>query len=133
MDTRKEKISLLSEMIAFSIVDGELHDNEYDFLLLLSTELEIDKPTFLDLFRKRDELIVIKDEFKRIMHFYKLALIMHIDGVLHKKEHILINEIGIKMGLDPNATDKILKMMEESPNCRIEAETIITAFQEQNN
>ena len=52
MKSRAEKISLLSEMIAFAVVDGELHDKEYDFLFLLSKELEIEKVAFLDLFRK---------------------------------------------------------------------------------
>lgn len=133
MSTREDKISLLSEMIAFAIVDGELHDNEYDFLLLVCTELQIDKPTFLDLFRKRDELTVIKDEFTRILHFYRLALLMHVDAVLHKNEIILIKEIGIKMGLNPSAMKKLLRMMEESPNRLVEPETIIIAFQEQMN
>jgi hypothetical protein len=133
MDTREEKISLLSEMIAFAIVDGELHDNEYDFLLLISIELGVDKPAFLDLFRKRDELIAVKDEFHRILHFYRLALLMHIDRVLHEKEHVFLNEIGIKMGLSPNAMNKILRMMEEAPNRLIKPEVIITAFQDQYN
>lgn len=29
MNTREEKIKLLSEMIAFSVVDGRLHEREY--------------------------------------------------------------------------------------------------------
>lgn len=133
MSTREDKISLLSEMIAFAIVDGELHDNEYDFLLLISTELQIEKETFLDLFRKRDELTIIKDEFTRILHFYRLALLMHIDEVLHENEIVAIKEIGIKMGLNPAAMKKILRMMDEAPNRLIEPEIIITAFQEQLN
>ena len=32
MDEFQEKISLLQEMIAFAVVDGELHDREYDLL-----------------------------------------------------------------------------------------------------
>ncbi|RTY95316.1 excinuclease ABC subunit B [Flavobacterium sp. GT3R68] len=133
MSTREDKISLLSEMIAFAIVDGELHDYEYDFLLLVSTELQIEKETFLDLFRKRDELTVIKDEFTRILHFYRLALLMHVDEVLHENEIIAIKEIGIKMGLNPAAMKKILQIMKESPNQIIEPQILITAFQEQLN
>lgn len=133
MSIREDKISLLSEMIAFAIVDGELHDHEYDFLLLVSTELQIDKETFLDLFRKRDELTVIKDEFTRILHFYRLALLMHVDEVLHQNEIVAIKEIGIKMGLNPSAMKKILRMMDEAPNRLVKPEILITAFQEQLN
>ena len=41
MDSYQEKIALLKEMIAFALVDGELHDREYDFLEIVSKELEI--------------------------------------------------------------------------------------------
>ncbi|GAQ48788.1 hypothetical protein FPK15_contig00017-0042 [Flavobacterium psychrophilum] len=46
MNSHQEKISLLSEMIAFAIIDCELHDREYDFLLSISEELEIEKKYF---------------------------------------------------------------------------------------
>lgn len=133
MNTQEEKISLLSEMISFAIVDGVLHDREFDFLQLVSEELGIDKATFMALFEKQKEHKVIKDEFHRILHFYRLALLMHCDGVLHERERISINEIGINMGLNPGAMKRILHMMEKSPNQMLEAEVVIGAFQEQYN
>ncbi|WP_371926093.1 TerB family tellurite resistance protein [Flavobacterium cerinum] len=133
MNTYEERISLLSEMIAFAIVDGELHDNEYDFLALVAEELNIEKPVFLELFSKRSEIIPIKDEHQRIMQFYRLALLMHIDNVLHEREITAINEIGIKMGLNPMGIRKTLKAMEQSPNRMIEPSYLICAFEEQHN
>lgn len=133
MDSYEEKISLLSEMIAFAVIDGELHDREYDFLLLVSHELDIDKETFMDLFSRRNEFVVVKDEFHRILHFYRLALLMHSDDVLHETERIAINEIGINMGLNPSAMKRILKLMEDSPNKMIQPEIVVGAFQEQHN
>ena len=47
METYQEKISLLQEMIDFALIDGALHDREYDFLEIVSQELDIDKATFL--------------------------------------------------------------------------------------
>ena len=133
MNSYEEKISLLSEMIAFAVIDNELHDREYDFLLLVSQEVQIEKETFMDLFSRRNEFSVIKDEFHRILHFYRLALLMHCDGILHERERIAINEIGINMGLNPNAMKRILGLMETSPNQLINAEIVIGAFQEQHN
>ncbi len=133
MNTRAERISLLSEMIEFAVVDGQLHDKEYDFLYLLSKELQIEKPAFMDLFRKRDSFLPIKDEFHRILHFYKLALLMYCDDVLHKRENLSIHEIGIKMGLNPKAMDRILDMMKAAPNHIVAPEMVICAFQEQYN
>uniref|UniRef100_UPI004047D5D7 TerB family tellurite resistance protein n=2 Tax=Flavobacterium TaxID=237 RepID=UPI004047D5D7 len=85
MDSYQEKISLLQEMIAFALIDGELHDREYDFLEIVSQELEIEKETFLKLFQTSNKTVVIKDEFNRICQFYRLALLMHCDGVLHER------------------------------------------------
>lgn len=133
MNSHQEKISLLSEMIAFAVIDCELHDREYDFLLLISEELGINKETFLDLFNRRNEYSVIKDEFHRILHFYRLALLMHCDGILHKSEKTAIHEIGINMGLNPFAMKRILELMESSPNQMIAPEKVICAFQEQHN
>ncbi len=133
MNSNEEKMSLLSEMIAFAVIDGELHDREYDFLLMVSQELQVDKETFLKLFERRNEIKVIKDEFHRILHFYRLALLMHCDGVLHEHERIAINEIGINMGLNPNAMKRVLHLMEQSPDQMVEGDVLLGAFQEQLN
>ena len=133
MKSRASRISLLSEMIEFAIVDGQLHDREYDFLYLLSKELEIEKPAFMDLFRKRDSFLPIKEEFFRILHFYKLALLMYCDNVLHEREDKSIHEIGLKMGLNPKAMDRVLDLMQCSPNHIVAPEKVICAFQEQHN
>ena len=133
MDTYQEKISLLQEMIAFALVDGELHDREYDFLELVSQELNIDKATFLKLFSERSQTIVIKDEFNRICQFYRLALLMHSDGVLHEREQMKINELGINMGLNPYATKRVLQLMKSSPNQMVSPEVLLALFSEQHN
>lgn len=133
METYQEKISLLQEMIAFALVDGELHDREYDFLELVSQELKIDKATFLKLFSERGQTKVIKDEFTRICQFYRLALLMHSDGVLHEREQIKINELGINMGLNPYATKRVLHLMKTAPNQMVSPEVLLAVFSEQHN
>ncbi|MFD2907451.1 TerB family tellurite resistance protein [Flavobacterium ardleyense] len=133
MENYEERKSLLQEMISFALVDGQLHDREYDFLELIANQLEIDKPTFLELFKNPSEVKVIKDEFNRICQFYRLALLMHSDGVLHERELIKINEIGINMGLNPYSTKRVLQLMEKSPNQMIDGAVLLSVFAEQYN
>lgn len=133
METYQEKISLLQEMIAFALVDGQLHDKEYDFIEMIAQELEIDKEVYMSLFNKKEKKTVIKDEFSRICQFYRLALLMHVDGVLHENEEIKINEIGINMGLNPHAMKRVLYLMKKSTTGMIEGDVLIAAFQEQLN
>jgi uncharacterized tellurite resistance protein B-like protein len=133
MNTYEEKRSLLLEMIAFSTVDGHLHKREYDFLFLVANELNIEKGGFNDLFHQELPQLPIKSEFQRIQQFYRLALLMHSDGVLHQKEAIAIQQIAIYMGLDPAATKRILKMMKKAPDAMIDAGVLLDVFQEQHN
>lgn len=133
MHTHEDKISLLLDMIAFSVVDGRLHQREYDFLLIVASELKISKADFDDLFHQDLSNNVIKSEFERVQQFYRLALLMHCDGVLHEREKTAIHEIGINMGLNPYAMKRVLNAMEASPTSTISAEFLLSVFQEQNN
>ena len=133
MENYEEKIALLSEMIAFSVVDGKLHDREYLFLSMIAEELQIPKIEFKSLFHQENNSIVIKSEFERVQQFYRLALLMHSDGELHIREEMKINEIGINMGLNPHAIKRVLKAMEISPTNTISPKFLIEVFQEQLN
>jgi len=133
MNTYEQKISLLAEMIAFAIVDGKLHDREYQFLSIVANELKITKEDFKNLFHQELSTIPMKSESQRIQQFYRLALLMHCDGVLHEKEEIAIKQMGINMGLNPFAIKRILKAMEASPTRMIDGETLINIFKEQLN
>ncbi|HMI07034.1 MAG TPA: TerB family tellurite resistance protein [Flavobacterium sp.] len=133
MNTREQKINLLAEMIAFSLVDGRLHEREYEFLSIVAKELKIDKAEFNELFHKELPSHVIKSEPQRIQQFYRLALLMHVDGVFHERKKTAIHQIGINMGLNPGATKRVLKAMEEAPNAIIDPDLLYTVFREQYN
>ncbi|HLA56890.1 MAG TPA: hypothetical protein VK623_12360, partial [Flavobacterium sp.] len=131
--TYEQKLSLLSEMIEFAKVDGELHERELEFLALVASELQIDKPVFVELFRRHSDIKVIKSEAQRIHQFYRLALLMHCDGKLHQNENIAIRQLGINMGLSPSAMNRVLELMKASPTGMIDAEEIVNTFKEQQN
>ena len=133
MHTKEEKISLLSDMIAFAIVDGELHEREYMFLSIVAVELGISNDELKQLFHEEHRSEIIKSEFERIQQFYRLALLMHCDGVLHEREQIKIHEIGINMGLNPFAMKRVLKAMEQSPTRMVSPDYLLGVFQEQLN
>jgi hypothetical protein len=133
MNTFEEKRSLLLEMIAFATIDGNLHKKEYTFLAIVADELNIDKIIFNDLFHQELPQMVIKSEFERFQQFYRLALLMHCDGVLHQKEENAILQIGIDMGLNPIVTNRILKMMKMTQSPIIEADVLLEIFKEQHN
>jgi hypothetical protein len=71
-------------MIAFSTVDGHLHKKNMNFFYCQSIEHR--KGGFNDLFHQELPKLPIKNEFQRIQQFYRLALLMHRDGILHIKQ-----------------------------------------------
>lgn len=133
MHTREQKISLLSDMIAFALVDGKLHEREYQFLLIIAIELGLNKDELNQLFHEENRSEIIKTDFERIQQFYRLALLMHCDGIMHERELIKINEIGINMGLNPFAMKRVLKAMEQSPTRMVSPDYLLEVFQEQLN
>ncbi|MCX6171396.1 MAG: excinuclease ABC subunit B [Flavobacterium sp.] len=133
MSNHEEKLALLAEMITFSVVDGKLHEREYLFLTMIADELQITLEDFKALFHQENYPMVIKSQFERIQQFYRLALLMHCDGVLHEREQNKIHEIGVTMGLNPHAIKRVLKAMEISPTKIISPEFLLEVFQEQLN
>ncbi|WP_439553853.1 TerB family tellurite resistance protein [Flavobacterium macrobrachii] len=133
MENYEQKLALLSDMIAFAIVDGKLHDREYQFLSIVALELGINKTELNQLFHEEHRSKIIKSDFERIQQFYRLALLMHCDGILHEREQIKIHEIGINMGLNPHAIKRVLKAMEKSSTKMISPEFLLEVFHEQLN
>jgi hypothetical protein len=91
-------------MIAFSTVDGHLHKN-MNFFIFNCQSIEYRKG-FNDLFHQELPKLPIKNEFQRIQQFYRLALLMHRDG-MHVKEAEAIKQTAIRMGLNPEATKRV--------------------------
>ncbi len=133
MNSHDEKISLLLEMIAFAVVDGKLHEREDIFLSIVAQQLGIERDEYLDLFHRESEPLPIKSEFQRIQQFYRLALLMYVDGECHEKEQVAIQQIAIDMGLNPAVTKRILHLMRTSKSKIIPPEFILEAFKEQHN
>ena len=133
MSTLEEKLSLLKEMIEFARVDGVVHDRECQFLYIVANHLKVSSEILEGLFNHDVPHIVIKSEQQRILQFYRLALLMHTDGILHVNEQKAIREIGINMGLSPFAMKGVLREMENSPTGVIDTGILTALFRAQHN
>ena len=133
MDSCEEKKKLLLEMIAFATVDGQLSKKGYDFLFLISNELNFGKGGFIDLLNQ--ELPKLPDNIKltRIKQFYKLVVFFQNDGVLYQQDPDLIVHIAISMGLDPDAIKHLIKKVKNLPNTPISDEVLWSIFHDELN
>ncbi|MFH6601979.1 TerB family tellurite resistance protein [Maribacter algicola] len=128
MGSHEEKLSILSEMIAFAKVDGAVKEPEFNFLLEVAAHLGIDRATFDSLFEKKAEHIMPKSQADRILQFHRLVLLMNVDEVQEQKEINRLHNIGLGMGLPPSAIQQVLTIMHKYPNKVIPPNVLIDIF-----
>lgn len=128
MSTYEEKLSILSEMIAFARVDHSLKQSELDFLIQVASSLGIDQATFQGLLREKPPKVKLKTQAERIVQFHRLLMLMNIDQEQHKKEVNTLYNIGLKMGLPPVAISQVLEVMHKYPDKIIPSKVLIDIF-----
>lgn len=128
MNSHEEKLSILSEMIAFARIDERMKQSEYLFLKGVARLLQIDESTFEHLLRNRAEPRKLKNQGERLVQFHRLLLLMNVDQEQHKLEIHELHNIGLRMGLPPSAIDQVLEVMHQYPDNAIPPDVLIQIF-----
>lgn len=128
-----EKLSILTELIKLARTDNKLRDEEFNFLYAVAQQLGVSDEDFKGLFDKYIEFTPPKSELDRIVQFQRLILVMNVDRDVNEQELNHIRDIGIKMGLQPTATNQLLRLMEEYENGVIPPDKLISVFRIQHN
>ena len=128
MNTYQEKLSILSELIAFARVDYRIKDDEYDFLLSVANLMEVKKSSLDSLLKKKSEITIPTTQMERIVQFHRLLLLMNVDNEQHKKEIEKLHNIGLWMGLPPSAITQVLEVMHQYPNKVVPTDVLLRIF-----
>jgi len=128
MSSYEEKLSILSEMIAFARVDEQMKQSEYLFLKGVARLLKVDEPTFNHLLRNKAEPKKLKNQAERLVQFHRLLLLMNVDQEQHRLEIHELHNIGLRMGLPPSAIDQVLEVMHQYPDNAIPPDVLISIF-----
>ncbi|MHA7943315.1 TerB family tellurite resistance protein [Formosa sp. 3Alg 14/1] len=132
MLNRIEKLSLLSEMIAFAKTD-EIISLKYNFLLSVSKQLNISRSDFEYLINNPIIYKNLESYSERIVQFYRLVLLLNLDNKRLQKDDILFFNYGLRMGLSHDSTNKVLHLMDGFPNNMVPADVLIDIFKVQYN
>lgn len=135
MINRVEKLSLLSEMIAFAKYDKDIKDIEYNFLLGVAKQLEISREDFEYLIEHPVTYTHLKSHSERIVQFHRLVLLMNIDNSNENSSSgvIKLYNFGLRMGLSHESITKVLYLMESFPNKVVPPDVLIDIFKTQYN
>ncbi|OIQ29623.1 MAG: hypothetical protein BM564_05280 [Bacteroidetes bacterium MedPE-SWsnd-G2] len=133
MVNRVEKLSLLSEMIAFARTDENIRNIEYNFLLGVAKQLGISRSDFDYLFQHPVTYVHLKSHSERIVQFHRLVLLMNLDSNSTSKELVKLHNFGLRMGLSHESINRVLDLMESFPNKVVPADFLIDIFKVQYN
>ncbi|WP_028281582.1 hypothetical protein [Olleya marilimosa] len=133
MPNRIEKLSLLSEMIAFAKSDDSIKSVEYNFLLAVAQQLEVSREDFDHLINNPVNRMVLKSHSERIVQFHRMVLLMHVDQERTQQELAKLYNYGLRMGLNHESITKVLYLMEGFPDMMVPAEVLIDIFKVQYN
>lgn len=129
MDYNKnEKLSLLAQLVKLARADKEVKQAEYDFLSIIAIQLNITPEEFKTVFEDNIEFQPPKLEVDRILQFQRLVLLMQVDQSIENEELHHVREMGIRMGLNPTATNKVLEIMHNYENGIVPPEVLIAIF-----
>lgn len=137
MVNRVEKLSLLSEMIAFAKYDKDIRNLEYNFLLGVAKQLDICREDFEYLIEHPVTYTHLKSHSERIVQFHRLVLLMNIEQEFgeenNSKAVIKLYNFGLRMGLSHESITKVLYLMESFPNKIVPPDVLIDIFKTQYN
>ena len=133
MINRAEKLSLLSEMIAFARIDKSLKDIEYNFLLGVAKQLEVTREDFDYLLDNPVTHVHLKSHSERIVQFHRLVLLMNVGNDISSRELVRLHNFGLRMGLSHESINRVLDLMESFPFKMIPPDFLIDIFKVQYN
>lgn len=137
MINRVEKLSLLSEMIAFAKYDKDIKRIEYNFLLGVAKQLDITRSDFEYLLENPVTYIHLKSHSERIVQFHRLVLLMNIEQEFGDENNSSgvkkLYNFGLRMGLSHESITKVLYLMESFPNKIVPPDVLIDIFKTQYN
>ena len=126
--TKKEKLSILSDMIELAKSDKELKEPELNFISAVANSLEITNEEVQKLIKTPAEKVVISSESERILQFHRLILVMNIDEQTSIQETTAIKNFGLHMGLPAEGIDEVFNRMGDYPNKVMPPKDLIAVF-----
>lgn len=129
----EQKLAMLAQLIKMAKVDDHLKEEEYELIWNMAQLLEVTQDDFNQLFDQDLNTPVIASEFERITQFHRLVLLTHVDLEVDSRELRKLREFGFKLGLRPEAINRVLEEMKHHENGMIPANIMLGIFQTYHN
>ena len=128
VDSHQQKISHLKALYHLACADTILTKAEVIYIKNVAERLGI-QASELENFDPREPDLELPDrEYKIYALFHRLAIIIMIDNALNEREKQYCFNLGIKMGLHPNAVGEIIHHIAEKGSMEVMPTEIMNIF-----
>lgn len=119
--TTEEKKHIISELILMALADKRLKSEEIAFITSVGKRMDLSDEEINYMCAHPEELttVVPKDYTKRIVHFHRMMLMMHIDGHVDEQELQLLHDVALQYGFRKTTVDTLLQTMIKYPHGEI--------------
>lgn len=108
MYTHEQKVSHLKALYFLALSDGVLSKAEAVYIKIVAERLGISLDVLEDHDGTEPDLVLPDREYKLYSLFHRLAIIIMVDNRIYQEEERHCFNLGIRMGLHPNAIEEII-------------------------
>ena len=109
MDTYQQKLSHLKALYHLACSDNELSQVEATYIFNVAERLGVDPEELVDFDGSEPDLDLPDRQYKLYAVFHRLVMVIMIDNVASEVEKKYCFDLGIKMGLHPNAIIEVIQ------------------------
>jgi hypothetical protein len=130
-----KKVQLIGQLIQLALADNDLKDIELNFIKAIAEMLSVSSEEVDKLYESGsyNSISIPSSEFERILQFHRLILVANVDLVVDQSEIELLKKTGLRLGLRPEAVDRVLVEMTKHPNGMIPTDIMMRLFQAYHN
>jgi hypothetical protein len=108
MDTYQQKVSHLKALYHLACADNELSQEEATYIMNVAERLGVDPEELVDFDGSEPKLVLPDKQYKHYAVFHRLVAVIMIDNVANEVEKKYCFDLGVKMGLHPNAVIEVI-------------------------
>ena len=128
MDTYQQKLSHLKALYHLACIDNVLSKEEATYIINVAERLGIDPEELVDFDGTEPDLVLPDKQYKLYAVFHRLVMVIMIDNVANEMERKYCFDLGIKMGLHPNAVIEVIKYVVAEGPLRADPSEILAIF-----
>jgi len=117
LDTPQKKLSFFQNLIIVAAADGQLDNDESDFILSIGNRLGLTPDDVMPIANNLGVLsfIIPEDGLQKTIELQTLVMMMVADGQIHDREYIMCQDYANRIGYGKEILDDMINQLSGKP------------------